>query len=153
MIGTTGPDVDPAIFGRQPAHVMLSRFVPQALVLRHNDAVVCHAGAGTLLGALAEGRPLVTLPMAADQFVLADRIVRTGTGVAVGPEGRTPGSIRSAILEVLGDLRFARAAHALQTEIAAMPSPERRVADLVALAESGAPALEPVVQAAVVTAA
>lgn len=96
---------------------------------------------------------MVALPMGGDQFADAARIERTGTGVAVGPEERTPESVRSAIIEVLGDLRFARAAYALQTEIAAMPSPERRVADLVALAESGSPAPEPVVQADVVTAA
>lgn len=143
VIGTTGPDVDPAIFGRQPEHVMLSRFVPQALVLRQVDAVVCHGGSGTMLGALAEGRPLVALPLGADQFANAEQIVRTGAGVAVSPEARTPESIRSAITEVLGDLRFDRAACTLQTEIAAMPSAERRAADLVPLAESRVPALEP----------
>ena len=153
VIGTTGPDIDPAIFGRQPEHVMLSRFVPQALVLRQVDAVVCHAGSGTMLGALTEGRPLVALPLGADQFANAEQIVRTGAGVTVRPEDRTPESIRSAVIEVLGDPRFAAAANGLQTEIAAMPSPERRAADLVALVEGGVPAPEAVAQADVVTAA
>ena len=123
------------------------------MATRQVAAVVCHAGSGTVLGALAAGRPLVALPLGGDQPASAAQLVRTGAGVAVGPEARTPDSVRSAIIEVLGDLRFAAAASALQTEIAAMPAPERRVADLVALAASGAPAPGPVDRADLVTAA
>lgn len=135
VIGTTGSELDPAVFGRQPAHVALTRFVPQALVMRHVDAVVCHAGSGTMLGALAAGRPLVALPLGADQFVNAEQIVRSGVGVAVRPAERTPETVRAAIIQVLSGLGFAQAAYAVQTEIAAMPSPERRTADLATLVE------------------
>ena len=105
VIATTGSDLDPAEFGPQPSHVAMARFVPQALVLRHVDAVVCHCGSGTMLGALAEGRPIVALPMAADQFANAEQIVRTGAGLAVPPEARTPDTIRTAIEQVLGQPR------------------------------------------------
>ena len=91
VIATTGTDLDPAVFGPQPAHIAMAHFVPQALVLRHVDAVVCHAGSGTMLGALAEGRPIVALPMAADQFANAEQIVRTGAGLAVRPDERYAG--------------------------------------------------------------
>jgi UDP:flavonoid glycosyltransferase YjiC (YdhE family) len=131
VLATTGTDIDPAVFGPQPGHVAMAQFVPQALVLKHVDAVVCHAGSGTMLGALAEGRPIVALPMAADQFANAEQIVRTGAGLTVGPEERTPDTIRSAINEVLGGLSFAQAAYALQAEIAAMPSAEQQLAELV----------------------
>ena len=87
-----------------------------------------------MLGALAEGRPIVALPMAADQFANAEQIVRTGAGIAVRPEARTPDAIRSAVEQVLDNLSFAQAAHALQAEIVAMPSAEQRVAELVELA-------------------
>ena len=136
VIGTTGPDLDPTQFGPQPRHVALARFVPQALVMRHVDAVVCHAGSGTMLGALAEGRPLVALPMGADQFANAEQIVRSRAGLAVPPESRTPATIRAAIHQVLNSISFAQAAYALQTEIATMPSAEQRAAGLVALVES-----------------
>ena len=117
---------------------MLARFVPQALVMRHVDAVVCHAGSGTMLGALAAGRPLVALPIGADQFANAEQIVRSRVGLAVPPESRTPATIRAAIDQVLNSLGFAQAAYAVQAEIAAMPSAERRAADLVARVESRA---------------
>ena len=134
VIATTGTDLDPAVFGPQPAHVAMARFLPQALVLRQVDAVVCHAGSGTMLGALAEGRPIVALPKAADQFANAEQIVRTGAGMAVRPEERTVETIRSAIEQVLDTLTCAQAAYALQAEIAAMPSAEQRVAELAELA-------------------
>lgn len=130
VLATTGTDIDPAVFGPQPSHVAMAQFVPQALVLRRVDAVVCHAGSGTMLGALAEGRPIVALPMAADQFANAEQIVRTRAGLAVGPEERTPDTIRSAINEVLGNPSFTQAAYALQAEIAAMPSAEQRLPEL-----------------------
>ena len=136
VIGTTGPDLDPAGLGPQPRHVALARFVPQALVMRHVDAVVCHAGSGTMLGALAEGRPLVALPMGADQFANAEQIVRSRAGLAVPLESRTPATIRAAVHQVLNSGNFAQAAYALQAEIATMPSAEQRAADLVARAES-----------------
>ena len=131
VIATTGSDLNPVEFGPQPSHIALARFVPQALVLRHVDAVVCHCGSGTMLGALALGRPIVALPMAADQVANAEQIVRTGAGLAVQPEARTPETIRSAIEQVLDTLGFAQAAYALQAEIAAMPSADQRVAELV----------------------
>jgi UDP:flavonoid glycosyltransferase YjiC (YdhE family) len=130
VLATTGSDLHPAELGPQPSHIAMSRFVPQALVLRHVDAVVCHCGSGTMLGALAEGRPIVALPMAADQFANAEQIVRTGAGLAVPPEARTPEAIREAIEQVLDTLGFAQAAYALQAEIAAMPSAEQRAAEL-----------------------
>ena len=131
VIATTGSDLDPAVFGRQPAHIAMAQFLPQALVLPQVDAVVCHAGSGTMLGALAEGKPIVALPMAADQFANAEQIVRTGAGVAVQPEVRTPEVIRRAIEQVLDTLGFAHAASGLQAEIAAMPTAEQRLAELV----------------------
>jgi UDP:flavonoid glycosyltransferase YjiC (YdhE family) len=131
VIATTGSDLDPVQFGPQPGHVALARFVPQALVLPQVDAVVCHCGSGTMLGALAEGRPIVALPMAADQFANAEQIVRTGAGLAVQPEERTPEAIRRGVEQVLDTLGFAQAACALQAEIAAMPSAEQRAAELV----------------------
>ena len=134
VIATTGTDLDPAVFGPQPAHIAMAQFLPQALVLRHVDAVVCHAGSGTMLGALAEGRPIVALPMAADQFANAEQIVRAGAGIAVRPEARTPDAIRSAIEQVLDNFSFAQAAYGLQAEIATMPSAEQRVAELAELA-------------------
>jgi hypothetical protein len=61
---TLGRDLE---LGPVPANVHVEQWVPQADVLDHADAVVCHGGSGTTLGALAYGVPLVVTPLFADQ--------------------------------------------------------------------------------------
>jgi UDP:flavonoid glycosyltransferase YjiC (YdhE family) len=117
MVVTTGADLD---LGPQPAHVRVERFVPQDEILPHVDAVVCHGGSGTVLGALAHGRPLLVLPQGADQFDNADGVVAAGAG------------LRDAGLRaLLEDPRYARAAVRIADEIAAMPPVEEGVSALV----------------------
>ena len=82
VLVTTGPAVDPAVLGRQPDHVHAARFVPQQQVLDAAAAVVCHAGVGTVYGALSVGVPLVVVPLAADQPVCAMGCVLAGTAVS-----------------------------------------------------------------------
>ena len=91
VIATVGDDQDPARFGPLPGHIAVTRYVPQALIMRQVDAVVFHGGSGTMLGSVAEGKPMVSLPMGADQFANSEQIVRSGAGLVVGPAQRTPG--------------------------------------------------------------
>jgi UDP:flavonoid glycosyltransferase YjiC (YdhE family) len=131
---TTGPGTDPAVLGPRPANVAAAPFVPQALVLPLASAVVSHTGSGTMLGALASGLPQVCLPRGADQFANADRLRSVGAGVALLPDDVTPENLRSAVTSVLDDPAYARAAGAMQAEIAAMPSAAEVLDGLVDLA-------------------
>ena len=132
VIATVGNDHDPARFGRLPDHIAVARCVPQALILRQVDAVVFHGGSGTMLGSVAEGKPMVSLPMGADQFANSEQIVRAGAGLIVGPAQRTPQSIRAAIEQVLGYPSYAASARTLQAGVAALPPAEQVVSELVA---------------------
>jgi UDP:flavonoid glycosyltransferase YjiC (YdhE family) len=134
VIITTGPGVDSSSFGQVPPHIAMAAFVPQALILKHCAAVVSHTGSGTMLGALGEGLPQVCLPMGADQFSNADQIARTGAGIVVPPDARTPQTIRAAIEEVLDNPSYAAGARVLQADIAAMPSANEVLTRVVALA-------------------
>lgn len=130
VVLTCGPGLDPAALGPLPDHVAVSSFVPQALLLPRCDAVVSHAGAGTVLGALVHGLPQVCLPQGADQPVNAAQVARLGAGLALGP-GAGAESIRAAVLRVLDDPSFAAAARVLQREIAAIPGPAEVLASLL----------------------
>lgn len=68
---TTGRAVEPAVLGSVPEHVHVEQWVEQASVLDEASVVVCHGGSGTTFGALAEGLPVVVVPMFADQAVNA----------------------------------------------------------------------------------
>jgi UDP:flavonoid glycosyltransferase YjiC (YdhE family) len=54
-------------------------------VLDAAAAVVCHAGVGTVYGALSAGVPLVVAPLAADQPICAMGCVLAGAAVSLAP--------------------------------------------------------------------
>jgi len=62
LIATVGRDIDPAELGPQPSHIHIEQFVPQATILPYCDAVICHGGSGSVIGALAHGLPMVLNP-------------------------------------------------------------------------------------------
>ncbi len=133
---TTGPGTDPSLLGRRPANVAAASFVPQALLLPLASAVVSHTGSGTMLGALASGLPQVCLPRGADQFANAERVHAIGAGIRLLPDDLTSDRLRAAVSSVLDDPAYTRAATALKSEIAAMPSAADVLDDLVGLAHS-----------------
>ena len=74
-----GREVDPTEL-EAPSHIRIEQWVPQADVLARAAAVVCHGGAGSTLGALAAGLPLVVVPLFADQPLNASRVAAAGRG-------------------------------------------------------------------------
>jgi UDP:flavonoid glycosyltransferase YjiC (YdhE family) len=131
VVLTCGYGVDKAVFDPLPPNVLVEQYLPQALLLPRCSAVVCHAGAGTVIGALANGVPLVCLPRAADQFGNADQVSRTGAGITLRPEEVSADSIREACRRVLDDASYAAAASALQDEIALLPDASEVLRELV----------------------
>jgi UDP:flavonoid glycosyltransferase YjiC (YdhE family) len=108
--------------------------VPQGDVLAHADAVVCHGGSGSTLGALAAGVPIVAVPLFADQPLNARRIVATGAGISVAPPDAAV--LRSAVVAVLDDSTHRGAAARLASEMHALPATDAAVEVLAAIARS-----------------
>lgn len=77
-------------------------------LLTRAAVVVCGAGHGLLSKALLAGVPVVAVPGGGDQWELANRAARQGSAVIVRPLSAE--AVRAAVLEVLGDPRFAAAA-------------------------------------------
>jgi MGT family glycosyltransferase len=78
VLFTVGKELALESLGEVPANVHIERFVPQDEVLPHAQAVLCHGGSGTVLGAVAAGVPLVVVPMFADQPYNAERVAAAG---------------------------------------------------------------------------
>lgn len=130
VVLTCGYDVDPAAFDPLPRNVAIERWVSQALLLPRCSAVICHAGAGTLLGALAYGVPVVCLPRGADQFANAEQVSRTGAGITLLPGEVSVESVRDATNRVVDEASYAAAARKLRSEIELLPDPSAVVAEL-----------------------
>ena len=136
IVATTGNSLDPTELGPLPSNVVVERFVPQSLLLPICSAVICHAGAGTALGALAFGRPLVLLPMGADQFGNAAAVADAGAGIMLDPQAATPAAIRSALGRLLDTDSYRRAAQVVADSIAKLPTPDAVLADALAAVRS-----------------
>ncbi len=77
--------------------ISYSRTMPRA------DVVVCHAGHGTLVRALASGCAVVACPATGDMSENAARLDWSGAGVRVPRRFATPRTLRLAVERVLGD--------------------------------------------------
>lgn len=121
VLVTTGADRDPADLGPLPANIVAARYVAHDTVLPHVDAVVCHAGFGTTMAALAHDLPVVAIPLSADQPVHAQRCSELGAGLALPYDTVAPEAVTSAVHTVLEDAGIRAAAADLGREIRAMP--------------------------------
>jgi UDP:flavonoid glycosyltransferase YjiC (YdhE family) len=112
---------DRGALGAVPENVRVESWIPQASVMPHAAAVLCHGGSGTTRMALAAGVPVVVVPGFADQPRNAARVAELGAGVALAewPEGVA--GIGDAVRRVLEDGSFARVAATVAAEVAALP--------------------------------
>jgi UDP:flavonoid glycosyltransferase YjiC (YdhE family) len=125
---------DPAALGPQPPNVHVERWLDLAAILPRCDAVVCHAGSGTTLAALATGLPLVLVPQGADQFTNATACERAGVATVLHPDAVTSSAVRHAVETVLAaNSRQRQSAIDVAAEIAAMPAASDVAADLTNL--------------------
>lgn len=128
LIVTLGPSGEPAQYGPQPGHVHLERYVPQSRVLPRCDAVVSHAGLGTMLAAVRHDVPSLALPQGApSQDRIADACVRAGCAIRLNPQDVTPEHVKQAVRMLLDNPAYRSNAARLRREIEAMPRPEEVV--------------------------
>ncbi|MCB9137616.1 MAG: glycosyltransferase [Caldilineaceae bacterium] len=131
VIATVGPDINPAELGPQPPHIRVEQFLPQREVLLHCDLVICHGGSGSVLGALAHGRPMVILPLGADQPLNAARCAELNLARTLDAFSATPAEISTAVAAVWREPRYGERARETAATIAAQPDARRVMEDLV----------------------
>jgi UDP:flavonoid glycosyltransferase YjiC (YdhE family) len=122
LLVTVGRDRDPADLGPLPANVRVERWVPQADLMPHVAAMVCHGGSGTVTMGLAGGVPMAVVPLFADQPWNAERVEAVGAGIALdgGPEAAIAG-LREAVVRLTGDPSYRMAAQRIAAEMRALP--------------------------------
>jgi MGT family glycosyltransferase len=140
---TVGKNHDESAFRALPANVKVAPFVPQDLVLEKAAAVLCNGGSGAVMGSLVRGRPLVLVPLAADQPENAQRCVERGVGVSLRERSLSVETIRRAVRRVLGEDGFRERARRLGGKLSALNGPGNAADLLEQLAERRAPVLRP----------
>jgi UDP:flavonoid glycosyltransferase YjiC (YdhE family) len=102
-------------------------------LVKRATAVITHAGINTALESLAEGVPLVCIPMGNDQPGVASRVAMRGAGLVVPMRKLKAERLRSAVRTVLENESYRRAARKAQAAIQQSDGLDR-AADIIEVA-------------------
>jgi len=116
--------------GGVPANATLAEWVPYGRTLPRCDAVVCHAGHGTIALALRGACVPVCVPAAGDMNETSARVDWAGAGVRLPRRLARPRPIALAVRRVLSEPRLRAGARELAAWVAAN-DPGARAAGLV----------------------
>ncbi|GAA2561008.1 DUF1205 domain-containing protein [Winogradskya consettensis] len=122
------------LFGTLPGNVRFLGRVPLHPLLRTCSALVQQGGAGGTMTALVNGVPQVVVPQMPDEMFHGWQVERSGGGVMLEGATATAESVRSAVLTVLDDAKYADSAREQQHDILTAPSLSQVTARLQELA-------------------
>jgi len=117
LVISLGGGIDEARLGVLAGDPIIVKYAPQLELIKHSKIVICHAGINTAMESLAEGVPLVCIPLGNDQPGVASRVKSRGAGVVVPPRGLTAKRLHAAVRAVLEDESYRNAARRLQVSI------------------------------------
>jgi MGT family glycosyltransferase len=103
--------------GELPGQPIVVEFAPQLELLKHATVVITHAGLNTVLESIAEGKPMVAIPIGNDQPGIAARLAAKGAAIVLPRKELTADKVEKAVRTVLEDDRYRRAATGLKESI------------------------------------
>jgi zeaxanthin glucosyltransferase len=115
LVLSLGGGLNPSRLGALPGDPVVVSYAPQLQLLQRAAAVITHAGLNTVLESLAEGVPLVAVPLGNDQPGVAARIAAHGAGIVIPRRKLNVSRLRSATQSILKDPQYRAAACRLQT--------------------------------------
>lgn len=130
LVLSIGPFINPASLKAVPANAIVLPHVPQLEILKRASLCITHAGLNTTLESLAQGVPMVAIPVTNDQPGVAARIAYTKTGIVVPIEQLSTERLSAAIGEVLRNPEYRQNATKLKKNIAGANGLEK-AADLL----------------------
>jgi UDP:flavonoid glycosyltransferase YjiC (YdhE family) len=122
-----------------PDNARLVDWLSYARTMPRCAAVVCHAGHGTVVRALASGTPLVACPHAGDMAENAARVRWSGLGVSLPRRFHTPRGVRLAVRRLLADPSYAERAAEVRDWCTGHDGAATAADELEAFAATGAP--------------
>ncbi|MGO8933167.1 MAG: glycosyltransferase [Terracidiphilus sp.] len=114
LVISLGGGLEPDRLGALSGDPLVVRFAPQLEIVKRASLVITHAGINTVLESLAEGVPLVCIPLGNDQPGVAARVAAHAAGIVVPPRKANVKRLRSAVRAVLEDESYRRAARKIQ---------------------------------------
>lgn len=112
---TLGPAMAAENF-RAPENVRIVSNASHAQIFPHAACIITHAGHGTVMRALANGVPMVCLPMGRDKDDNAVKVAYHGAGLQLSPKA-TAAQISKAVSKILGNADYRDKAQKLGAQI------------------------------------
>jgi MGT family glycosyltransferase len=125
LVLSLGGGLDPARLQSLPGDPIVVRYAPQLELLKQAAAVITHAGLNTVLESLAEGVPLVAIPLGNDQPGVAARVRARGAGIIITPSRLNPTRLRAALQSVLRQESYRATATAIKDAMQAIDGKAR----------------------------
>ncbi|QEG38114.1 glycosyltransferase [Roseimaritima ulvae] len=104
------------------SNAIIVPYAPQLPLLQQAVAVVTHGGLNTALETLAQGVPMVVIPMTNDQPGVARRAEALGAAAVVLPRSATVKRLRQAIAQVLQQPSYRESAERCQQQLKQAPN-------------------------------
>jgi zeaxanthin glucosyltransferase len=117
LVLSIGPTVDQKQVQLLPANTIVVTNAPQVELLRRSALCITHAGLNTTLESLAQGVPMVAIPVLMDQPGVAARIANTKTGAYVPLQEMTAPRLSVIIDEVLSNPKYRQNANKMKQTI------------------------------------
>jgi UDP:flavonoid glycosyltransferase YjiC (YdhE family) len=108
-----------------PENVRVEQYIPFSRLLPRCDAMISHAGYGTVMAGLCNGLPMLLLPLGADQPLHAARCEALGAATVIERGALSEGAIREGLGRLLGDRSLRDRAGDVRQAIEAMPGMAR----------------------------
>ena len=118
LVLSIGPVLDPQRIEALPANAVVVDRAPQIELLKRSALCITHGGLNTTLEALAQGVPLVAIPVTNDQPGVAARIAYAKTGTFVPLKQLTVPGLTLKIDEVLRNPEYRENANRMRQTIA-----------------------------------
>ncbi len=118
LVLSVGQSTNPDELSPIPSDAIIVRSAPQLELLKGAALCITHAGLNTTLESLAQGVPMVALPIGYDQPGVAARIQYHGVGESIEIESLTGELMLHAIRKVLEDPSYGERAQYLKKAIA-----------------------------------
>jgi len=118
MVLSIGQNVSPESLGSIPSNAIVVREAPQIQLLKRAALCITHAGLNTTLESLANGIPMVAIPIGYDQPGVAARIGYHGVGEFMDIENLSVERLRLLIQQLLENPQYLEKARLFRKVIA-----------------------------------
>jgi zeaxanthin glucosyltransferase len=118
VVLSVGKNFNPGDLGPVPSNTIVVRIAPQIELLKRAALCITHAGLNTTLEALAQGVPMVAIPIGYDQPGVAARIAYHGVGEFVEVDNLTARHLSELIAKVTTNRNYRDKARWFQKVIA-----------------------------------